>query len=82
MTDSAKQERCARPPKHDVARRMPPCGSGWTGGCPARRRRARGAGDIENVAAQAAEDMVDRLAGLTVTRADATDAVKVAMANG
>ena len=38
--------------------------------------------DIENVAAEAAQDMVGRLAGLNVSKADAAQAVKAAMADG
>ena len=38
--------------------------------------------DIEGVAAEAAQDMVARLAGVTVSKADAAKAVKAAMANG
>ena len=38
--------------------------------------------DIETVAAEAAQDMVSRLAGVTVGRDEAADAVKAAMANG
>ena len=39
-------------------------------------------GDIENVAAEAAQDMVGRLAGLNVSKAEAAQAVKAAMADG
>lgn len=39
-------------------------------------------GDIETVAAEAAQDMVARLSGVTVGRDDAAQAVKAAMANG
>ena len=38
--------------------------------------------DIETVAAEAARDMVQRLAGLSVTATDAAKAVKAAMAHG
>ena len=38
--------------------------------------------DVEDVAAQAAQEMVDRLAGLSVTSAEATRAVKAAMTHG
>jgi F-type H+-transporting ATPase subunit b len=38
--------------------------------------------DIEGVAAEAAQDMVSRLAGLSVSPNDAAQAVKAAMANG
>jgi F-type H+-transporting ATPase subunit b len=38
--------------------------------------------DIENVAAEAAEEMVTKLAGLSVGRARAAEAVKAAMRNG
>lgn len=38
--------------------------------------------DIENVAAEAAKDMVARLAGVSVSKADAAEAVKAAMAHG
>ena len=38
--------------------------------------------DLENVAAEAAQDMVHRLAGVTVSKADAAKAVKVVRANG
>ncbi len=38
--------------------------------------------DIETVAAEAAQEMVTRLAGVTVSTADAAKAVKAAMANG
>jgi len=38
--------------------------------------------DIENVAAEAAEEMVAKLAGISVDRARAADAVKAAMRNG
>jgi F-type H+-transporting ATPase subunit b len=38
--------------------------------------------DIENVAAEAAEEMVAKLAGLSVGRARAAEAVKAAMRNG
>ena len=38
--------------------------------------------DIETVAAEAAQDMVARLSGVTVGRDDAAQAVKAAMANG
>lgn len=38
--------------------------------------------DIENVAAEAAQDMVSRLAGVSVSKADAAQAVKAALANG
>ena len=38
--------------------------------------------DIENVAAEAAQDMVARLSGVTVGRDEAAQAVKAAMANG
>ncbi|QAY75475.1 ATPase [Sphingosinicella sp. BN140058] len=39
-------------------------------------------GDIENVAAEAAQDMVARLTGKTVSRDQADTAVKAALANG
>lgn len=39
-------------------------------------------GDIENVAAEAAQDMVARLTGKTVSRDQADSAVKAALANG
>jgi F-type H+-transporting ATPase subunit b len=50
----------------------------------ARIREATSAamGDIENVAAEAAQEMVARLTGKTVSRAQADDAVKAALANG
>ena len=38
--------------------------------------------DIESVAAEAAQDMVTRLAGVAVSKADAAKAVKAALANG
>ena len=38
--------------------------------------------EIEEVAAEAAQDMVRRLAGVKVTAADARQAVQAAMANG
>jgi F-type H+-transporting ATPase subunit b len=38
--------------------------------------------DIENVAAEATQEMVARLAGVTVSKADAAKAVKAAMAHG
>ena len=38
--------------------------------------------DIEGVAAEAAQDMVNRLAGVSVSDKDAAKAVKAAMANG
>ncbi len=38
--------------------------------------------DIESVAAEAAQDMVTRLAGVSVSKADAAKAVKAALANG
>ena len=38
--------------------------------------------DIEQVAAEAAQDMVSRLAGVSVSRDEAAGAVKAAMANG
>ena len=38
--------------------------------------------DIENVAAEAAQEMVARLAGVTVNKADAAKAVKAAMVHG
>jgi F-type H+-transporting ATPase subunit b len=38
--------------------------------------------EIEQVAAEAAQDMVSRLAGMKVSKADAAKAVKAAMANG
>lgn len=38
--------------------------------------------DIENVAAEAAQDMVARLAGVSVSKADAAQAVKAALAHG
>ena len=38
--------------------------------------------DIEGVAAEAARDMVNRLAGVSVSESDAAKAVKAAMANG
>jgi len=49
-----------------------------------RIRAAAGAalGEIEGVAAEAAQDMVGRLAGLSVTRAEAAEAVKAAKAHG
>ncbi|HST35720.1 MAG TPA: ATPase [Allosphingosinicella sp.] len=39
-------------------------------------------GEIEGVAAEAAQDMVTRLAGISVTKAEAAKAVKAAMAHG
>jgi F-type H+-transporting ATPase subunit b len=39
-------------------------------------------GDIESVAAEAAQDMVAKLAGVSVSRAEADKAVKAAMAHG
>ena len=39
-------------------------------------------GEIEDVAAEAAQDMVSRLAGVGVSRAEAAGAVKAAMAHG
>ncbi len=39
-------------------------------------------GEIEEVAAEAAQDVVGRLAGLSVSRAEAAAAVKAAMAHG
>jgi len=39
-------------------------------------------GDIEQVAAEAAREMVSRLAGVAVSKAEATGAVKAAMSNG
>ena len=38
--------------------------------------------DIESVAAEAAQDMVQRLAGVSVSAADAAEAVKAAMRHG
>ena len=38
--------------------------------------------DIESVAAEAAQQMVSRLAGMTVAREEAADAVKAAMVHG
>ncbi|MDQ8756406.1 ATPase [Sphingosinicella sp. LHD-64] len=38
--------------------------------------------DIENVAAEAAQDMVTRLAGVSVSKADAAQAVKAALRQG
>jgi F-type H+-transporting ATPase subunit b len=38
--------------------------------------------EIENVAADAAKDIVARLAGVTVSKADASEAVKAAMVHG
>jgi F-type H+-transporting ATPase subunit b len=50
----------------------------------ARIRKATGAalGEIEGVAAEAAQDVVSRLAGVSVTRAEAARAVKAAMSHG
>lgn len=39
-------------------------------------------GDIETVAAEAAQDLVGKLAGLSISRERAAQAVKAAMANG
>ena len=44
--------------------------------------RAVALADIENVAAEATQEMVARLAGVTVSKADAAKAVKAAMAHG
>jgi F-type H+-transporting ATPase subunit b len=54
------------------------------GAAEARIRAATDAalGDIETVAAEAARDMVQRLAGLSVGAGDAAKAVKAAMAHG
>ena len=38
--------------------------------------------DIETVATEAAQDMVARLSGATITKAQATKAVKAALAHG
>lgn len=47
-----------------------------------REATAAAMGDIENVAAEAAQEMVARLTGKTVSRDQADDAVKAALANG
>ena len=54
------------------------------GAAEARIREAANAAmaDIETVAAEAAQDMVARLSGAKVTKAQATKAVKAALANG
>ena len=54
------------------------------GAAEARIREAANAAmaDIETVAAEAAQDMVARLSGAKVTKAQATQAVKAALANG
>ena len=44
--------------------------------------RAQAGSEIQSVAAEAAQDIVSRLAGITVDKAAASAAVKKAMANG
>lgn len=44
--------------------------------------RSAAMGEVEGVAAEAAQDIVQRIAGIKVTKASASKAVKGAMANG
>ena len=47
-----------------------------------REASAAASGEIERVAAEAARDMVERLAGLTVSEQEAAEAVKAELAHG
>ncbi|HET7154439.1 MAG TPA: ATPase [Hyphomicrobiaceae bacterium] len=82
VTGSAKQD-SARATEAQVAEADAAI-RGRVEGAEARVRAAAQAAmaELENVAAEAAQDMVTRLAGVTVSKADAAQAVKDARAHG